>query len=97
MRRKSLKHQSKSKRSAGKVMTGLVLGSVLGATVGWLTAPTSGLEMRRRLSGEIKGAREKAQTGLQNIERQARELAAEVKEEAKTSPGRQRNITPPVG
>ena len=60
MRRKLLKKNKKT--SAGKVVTGIVLGAVVGAALGWLTAPASGEETRRRLMGDIKSAREKIET-----------------------------------
>ena len=66
------------KRKAGKVVTGLLVGSVVGATVGWLTAPGSGEQMRRRLSGNTMSALEKVKTAEGNIESQARDLAHEV-------------------
>lgn len=73
---KSHKHEKRA--GTGKVMTGILLGSVVGATVGWLTAPAAGEETRRRLRGDIKSAREKVKTAEGNVESQARELAAEV-------------------
>ena len=72
--------QKQQKSSIGKVVTGALLGSVVRATVGWLTAPTSGEELRRRIKGEVKGVREKAKTAAGNIETKARKLAAEVNE-----------------
>lgn len=66
------------KNGAGKVVTGLLLGGVVGATVGWLTAPASGEETRRRLIGDIKSAREKFKTSEDNVESQARELAEQI-------------------
>ena len=75
MRRKA--HKNRSRRSMGKVVTGMLLGSVLGATVGWLTAPTSGEEMRRRIRGEITGAREKVKTAMENVESTAHQVATE--------------------
>jgi gas vesicle protein len=80
MRRKS--HKNHSKTGAGKVVTGIVIGSVVGATVGWLTAPASGAEMRRKLRGEVMDAREKAKTAAGNIESQVRELAEDVSHQA---------------
>jgi len=71
---------NRSRRSAGKVITGVLLGSVVGATVGWLTAPTSGEELRRRIKGEVKGVQAKARTAAGNIESRARELAEEAKD-----------------
>jgi gas vesicle protein len=76
MRRKIRKNQNK--RDAGKVMTGMLLGSVFGAAVALLMAPASGEEMRRRIAGETKGVREKIKTAAGNIENRARELAEDV-------------------
>ncbi|HLF73925.1 MAG TPA: YtxH domain-containing protein [Anaerolineales bacterium] len=75
MRRKSRKN---SKDGAGKLITGFLVGGVIGATVGWLTAPAAGAETRRRLSGEVMSARDKAKTATGNVESRARELAEEV-------------------
>ena len=76
MRRKLLEKTKKT--SVGKVVTGIVLGGMIGAALGWLTAPASGEETRRRLMGDIKNAREKIEASEENIESQARELAEEV-------------------
>jgi len=76
MRRKS--HKDYQKAAVGKVVTGILVGGVVGATVGWLTAPASGAETRRRLRGEAMNARERAKTAVGNIESQARSLAEEV-------------------
>jgi gas vesicle protein len=76
MKRKLLRKTKKT--SAGKVVTGIVLGGVIGAALGWLTAPVSGEESRRRLMGDIQNAREKIEASEENIESQARELAQEV-------------------
>ena len=78
MKIKSLKTNKKA--GAGKVVKGLLLGSVLGATVGWLTAPAAGEETRRRLQGDWMSMREKAKTAEGNIESQARELAQDVRD-----------------
>jgi gas vesicle protein len=78
MRRRERKNH---KSNAGKVVTGLLIGSVVGATIGWLTAPASGEEMRRRIKGEVNGVRKKVRTARGNIESRARELAEEVNEE----------------
>ena len=97
MRRKA--HKNSNERSAGKVITGMLLGSVLGATVGWLTAPTSGQEMRRKLRGEGMRAREKAKTAIGNVESKARELVTEVNEsveEVKAPAPRRQKVTTPT-
>jgi gas vesicle protein len=76
MRRKSQKNFKRA--GAGKLITGVLVGGVVGATVGWLTSPASGEEIRRRLRGDVMSAREKAKTAEGNVESQARELAQEV-------------------
>jgi gas vesicle protein len=68
MGRKLLKNHKKT--SAGKVVTGILLGGVVGATVGWLTAPASG--------DERTNLRQKIETSQGNAESQARELLEEV-------------------
>ena len=76
MRSKLLEKTKKTR--VGKVVTGIVLGGMIGAALGWLTAPASGEETRRRLMGDIKNAREKIEASEENIESQAREIAEEV-------------------
>ena len=71
-----------NKRSTGKVIAAALVGSVVGATVGLLMAPTSGREMRRKISGGAMDARERLKTAAGNVESRARELAAEVNEGA---------------
>jgi gas vesicle protein len=90
MRRKRMRKKARkirNKRNIGKILTGMLLGSVIGAAVGWLTAPTSGEELRRRLTGDIQSAREKAKTAAENVESRARDLAAEVDEKAREGRG----------
>jgi gas vesicle protein len=77
LRRKS--HKNHRKAGAGKLLWGLLIGSVLGGTVGWLTAPGAGDELRRKLQGDM-GARERARTADGNVESQARELVETVSE-----------------
>lgn len=79
MRNKSRKLDKKA--GAGKLVKGLLLGGVVGATVGWLTAPASGEETRRRLAGEMKSAGEKIEAVADNVEGQARELTEEVRQD----------------
>jgi len=74
MMRKKIR-RNRAKRDAGKVMTGLLLGSVFGAAVALLMAPEAGEELRRRLSGQASNLREKISTSRGNVESRVRELA----------------------
>jgi gas vesicle protein len=76
-----LKSHKNSKKGPGKLITGILVGGVVGATVGWLMAPTSGAETRRRLRGGAmrpRDARERDKTAEGNVENRARELVEEV-------------------
>ena len=75
MRKKLFKNHKKM--STGKLVKGLLVGGVVGATVGWLTAP-AGEEPRHRLRGDGMSAREKIKTSEGNIEGRARELTEEM-------------------
>ncbi len=77
--------RNRNKKGVGKVVTGVLIGSVVGAAVGWLTAPASGVEMRRKLTGAGNNLQEKIKTSDGNVESQAREVAAEVGEERKVA------------
>jgi len=79
--------KSHNTRSAGKVIAAALVGSVVGATVGLLMAPTSGAEMRRKIRGGAMDARERAKTAAGNIESRARELAEEVTEDLNNATG----------
>jgi gas vesicle protein len=85
MRRKSRKYRAK--RDAGKIITGMLLGSVFGATVALLMAPASGQETRRRITGEAAGVKEKMKTAAGNIESRARELVGDVNDRMSTVRG----------
>jgi gas vesicle protein len=76
MRRKLFKNHKKM--STGKLVTGVLVGGVLGATVGWLTTPASVGELRRRLQGDRTNLHEKIETSEGNVESQARELTEEM-------------------
>lgn len=69
--------KNSKKTGVGKVVTGLLLGSAIGAAIGWLTAPATGAEIRRRLTGSQMEARERARTAEGNVESQVRELVEE--------------------
>ncbi len=108
------------KESIGKVLGGMLFGSVVGATVGWLSAPLAGRELRHKIAGNgsrrsvQEGSRqyaqhgnphpipevdrssnrraldEKIKTSEENVESQARELAAN---EKKTSSRRRKTTS----
>lgn len=69
MRRKYFKKYRK--RSAGKLVTGVLLGGAVAAAVAWLTSPAAGEGSRHRLRDKIK-------TSEGNVESRAQELAADV-------------------
>jgi len=60
------------------MVAGMLIGSLVGATVGWLTAPASGEETRRRLTGDLMSHREKIKRSAGNLESRAQELFEEV-------------------
>jgi len=71
-------HKMNSKAGNGKLVTGILVGGLVGATVGWLTAPVAGAEIRRRFRLEERSARDKAKTAAGNVESRVRELAEKV-------------------
>ena len=58
----------------GKVITGVAVGSVVGATVGLLLAPASGEETISNIKSRAKGIQKKAVKTVGNIEDKARGL-----------------------
>ena len=96
MRKKNHKiHNIVSARrySPEKMVTGLLIGGVVGAAVGWLTAPNSGRETLRKLRGaavDVADVRERTKTADGNVESRVRELV----EEAETDVGRERQTAP---
>ncbi len=90
-----MKKMNRKKRSVGKVVSGLLFGSVVGAAVGWLSAPLAGRELRRKLAGNgsrrsvREGSRQYAQHGnphpIPEVERSSNRRALD--EKIKTSEG----------
>jgi gas vesicle protein len=62
------------KAGVGKVITGLAVGSVVGAAVGLLLAPASGEETISNIKSQAKGIQKKAIKAVGNIEDKARGL-----------------------
>src|SRR5215510_2212484 len=71
-------HKSRKRRDASQIITGLLLGSLFGATVSLLMAPASGEEIRRRIGNGADGVREKMKTTAGSVESRARQLAETV-------------------
>jgi len=69
-----------NKSGIGKVVTSLVVGSLIGATVGLLMAPSSGEEIRNKIMGEVRSNRKRAKATVGNIEDKGREIAGGVKD-----------------
>lgn len=64
----------------GQVVTGLVVGGVVGATVGLLMAPASGEETRRKITGEVKGVQVKAKDAVEHVEDRGREMISDARD-----------------
>jgi gas vesicle protein len=84
------RRKNQNKKDAGKIITGLLLGSLFGATVGLLMAPTSGEETRRKITDGAVGVQEKMKTAAGSIESKARELAEDVSDKVKGSTAQRR-------
>ena len=69
----------------GKIITSLVVGSVLGATVGLLMAPTSGEKTRKKIKGEVRGIQKSAKAAVGNVEDRSREIVDDVKENVESA------------
>lgn len=69
-----------NKAGPGKVATGLVLGSIVGATIGLLMAPASGEETRRKIKGKVKGVQMRVKDTAGSIEEQSLELIGEARD-----------------
>ena len=67
--------RNQKKAGVGKVVAGVLVGSVVGATVGWLTTLASVGELRRRLRGDPMRVEEKAKTADGNLESKFRDVA----------------------
>jgi gas vesicle protein len=101
-RRETMKRifHNRRKKSVGKVVTGMLIGSLLGVVVAWLTAPLSGEDLRRRIAGAgregYRSIRDKVKTAEGNVESRARDLAAEVNEnvgDGRETSARRRNAS----
>ena len=58
--------------SMGRVFTGLLIGGLIGAAVGFLMAPVSGQELRRTIREEFEEAQERAKSLMGEAEAKGR-------------------------
>ena len=65
----------RKKPGAGKVVTGLVFGSITGNTVGLLFAPASEEETIRKIKGEVRDIQKKAKKTVGDFAEIARDPA----------------------
>jgi gas vesicle protein len=65
--------------SAGTFLGGLVLGAAIGVAAGMLFAPASGGTTRRKLRRRVADLRERAEEGLEDLGREARERIAKAR------------------
>lgn len=68
------------KAGVGKVVAGVLVGGVVGATLGWLTAPASGEAIGHPFKRDKVPAQEKAKSAKRNLESRFRDLAEEAGE-----------------
>ena len=67
---------------AGAVLTGMMIGGLVGAVIALLYAPSSGEETRARMRGSAIELRDRATETVQNTVSQAKSKAQEIKENA---------------
>ena len=60
--------------SMGRVFTGLLIGGLIGAAVGFLMAPVTGQELRRTIREEFEGAQERAKSLMGEAEAKGRAM-----------------------
>jgi gas vesicle protein len=60
--------------SMGRVFTGLLIGGLIGAAVGFLMAPVAGEELRRTIREEFEEAQERARSLVGEAEAKGREM-----------------------
>lgn len=58
----------------GRVFTGLLIGGLIGAAVGFLMAPVSGQELRRTIREEFEEAQERARSLVGEAEAKGRAM-----------------------
>ena len=80
MRRKHAVHRQ-NKGGIGKVVTGIVIGGLVGAAVGFLMAPSSGAETRHKIKSEVKGIQRRAKDTAGKIEDKGREIIDDARDD----------------
>ena len=74
MRRNDVQYYESDAGSAGRVFTGLLIGGLIGAAVGFFMAPMSGEELRRTLREEFDEAQERAMSMMEDAQAKGRQI-----------------------
>ncbi len=76
----------------GRVFTGLLIGGLVGAAVGFLMAPMSGNELRRTIREEFDDAQERARSLMEDAQEKGRQVQDKGREVAEGIRGDVENI-----
>lgn len=74
MRSNDIQYYDNNGGSIGRVFTGLLIGGLIGAAVGFLMAPVSGEELRRTIREEFEDAQERARSMMEGAQEKGREM-----------------------
>lgn len=74
MRRNNVQYYETEGGSMGRVFTGLLVGGLIGAAVGFLMAPMSGDELRRTIREEFDDAQERAKSVMDDAQEKGRHM-----------------------
>jgi len=85
MRSKNFENNGYNSRNSGKVFTGILIliGSLIGAAVGMLLAPTSGEKIRERIKDQAVDAQKKAKSVIEDAQDKSRELIENARDVSK--------------
>ena len=81
-----------NKHNSLNVLTGIAIGSAIGATISLLMAPASGEETRRRIKTGIADAQHKAMSTIEDVQSKALSLVDDVKEDVQQRANRLKNM-----
>jgi len=74
MRRNDVQYYESDGGSMGRIFTGLLVGGLIGAAVGFLMAPMSGEELRRTIREEFDEAQERAMSMMDDAQEKGRQM-----------------------